>query len=212
MGKMNGNRNKLDFKKLLQYFIQGLAVIAPVGITIYAVLWLFITIDNLLPNIIEVLFPEWLSNNIDDIITAIPGLGFILVILIVFLVGRFSGTYVLSWLVELLDNVLERTPGIKLIYKSVKDFLEAFMGNKRKFNVPALVNVDGNDVWRIGFVTHESAADFNLVDHATVYVPLSYAITGITYFVPKDKIRLLPDIGPADAMKFAVSGGVSEVE
>lgn len=206
------NGKPLDFKKLLQYFVQGLAVIAPVGITLYAVVWLFLTIDNLLPNIIEALFPEWVSNYIDDIITAIPGLGFILVVLIVFLVGRFSSTYVLSWMVELLDNVLERAPGIKFIYKSLKDFFEAFTGNKRKFDVPALVNVDGADVWRIGFVTHESAAEFDLIDHAVVYVPLSYAITGITYFVPRDKIRLLPEVGSADAMKFAVSGGVSDVE
>lgn len=212
MAKMKNSRKPVDFKKLLQYFVQGLAVIAPVGITLYAVLWLFITIDNLLPNIIEVLFPYWLSHYIDNIIKTIPGLGFILVILIVFLVGRFSSSFLMTWMVELFDSILERTPGIKFIYKSVKDFLEAFMGNKRKFNVPAMVNVDGNDVWRIGFVTHQSAEDFDLINHAVVYVPLSYAITGITYFVPKEKIRLLSGIGPADAMKFTVSGGASDVE
>ena len=118
----------------------------------------------------------------------------------------------MSKLVDLLDGLLERTPGVKFIYTSVKDFLEAFTGNKRKFNKPVLVNVDGSDVWRIGFITHEDARDFELVNHAAVYIPLSYAITGVTYFVPKEKIKPLHNISSAEAMKFAVSGGVSEVE
>ncbi len=112
----------------------------------------------------------------------------------------------------MIDGVLERTPGIKFIYSSVKDFLEAFAGNKRKFNRPVLVNVDAVDVWRVGFITHEDATEFELINHAAVYIPLAYSITGITYFVPKEKIKLLNNISSAEAMKFTVSGGVSEVE
>ena len=67
-------------------------------------------------------------------------------------------------------------------------------------------------MWRIGFITQEDAADFELTDHAVVYIPLSYALTGVTYFVAKEKIKQLHHISSAEAMKFAVSGGVSHVE
>jgi uncharacterized membrane protein len=201
----NNSRASYHWRNLLQYFFQGLAIIAPVGITIYAVLWLFTTVDSILPNIMHYLFP----NLVEPI--HIPGLGFIVVILIVLLVGKLSSSFFLSRILELVDGLLERTPGVKFIYSSVKDFFEAFAGNKRKFTKPVLVNVDASDVWRIGFITHEDATEFQLIDHAAVYIPLSYAITGVTYFVPKQKIKLLNNISSAEAMKFAVSGGVAEV-
>jgi uncharacterized membrane protein len=196
----------MHWRNLLQYFFQGLIIIAPVGITLYAVLWLFNTIDSILPNIMHYLFPGLIAP------VRIPGLGFILAILIVLLIGKLSSSFFLSRLVDIMNGVLERTPGIKFIYTSVKDFLEAFAGNKRKFNKPVLVNVDAVDIWRIGFITHENAIEFELIDHAAVYIPLAYSLTGITYFVPKQKIKLLNNITSAEAMKFAVSGGVSEVE
>jgi uncharacterized membrane protein len=200
------------WKKLLQYFFQGLVIIAPLGITIYAVWWLFYTVDNFLPDIIHSLFPQLLPPDGEGELKRIPGLGFIVVILIVLLVGLISSSFFMSRLVDLLDGLLERTPGIKFIYKSVKDFLEAFTGNKRKFNKPVLVNVDGPDIWRIGFITEEAATEFEMPSHAVVYIPLSYALTGVTYFVPKEKIKVLNNVSPAEAMKFAVSGGVSELE
>jgi uncharacterized membrane protein len=72
--------------------------------------------------------------------------------------------------------------------------------------------VDGADVWRIGFITHEDATSFDLVNHAVVYVPHAYAVSGITYIVPKERIKLLTHTSSADAMKFTISGGVTEVE
>ncbi len=78
-----------------------------------------------------------------------------------------------SRMVDVLDTVLERTPGVKYIYTSVKDFLEAFGGNRKKFDKPVLVNIDAQLVWRIGFITSEDAKHFQLRDHAVVYVPQS---------------------------------------
>src|SRR3954471_16768442 len=178
-------RASYHWKNLLQYFCQGLAVIAPVGITIYAVLWLFTTIDSILPNIMHYLFP----NLVEPI--HIPGLGFIVVVLVVLLVGKLSSSFLVSRLLDLVDGLLEKTPGVKFIYGSVKDFFEAFAGNKRKFNKPVLVNVDGADIWRIGFITHEDAHSFDLADHVVVYIPHAYAVSGITYIVPKEKTRPL---------------------
>jgi uncharacterized membrane protein len=199
-------------KKLLQYFFQGMIVLAPIGITLWVVVGLFRWIDGFLPNLINSLFPDLLEKDAAGNLRSLPGLGFIVVIALVLLVGWISSLFVVGRLVTLLDTVLEKTPGIKFIYSSVKDFLEAFAGNKKKFDKPVLVNVDGSDVWRIGFITQHSSDEFGLKDHVTVYVPHSYAISGITYFVPKEKIKPLPDISAADAMKYTVSGGVTDVE
>lgn len=206
------NSLRLYLKKLLQYFFQGMIVLAPIGITLWVVVGLFRWIDGFLPNLINSLFPDLLEKDAAGNLRSLPGLGFIVVVALVLLVGWISSLFVVGRLVTLLDTVLEKTPGIKFIYSSVKDFLEAFAGNKKKFDKPVLVNVDGADIWRIGFITQQSSEDFGLKDHVTVYVPHSYAISGITYFVPKEKIKPLPSISAADAMKYTVSGGVTEVE
>ncbi|MDO9155393.1 DUF502 domain-containing protein [Sediminibacterium sp.] len=198
-------------KRLLQYFFQGLIVLAPIGITIWVVISLFNVVDDILPSIIRNVAPNLAQRDADGNIIRMPGLGFLVVIALVLLVGWLSSLFAINRLVALLDTVLEKTPGIKFIYSSVKDFLEAFAGNKKKFNQPVLVNVDGADIWRIGFITQQSSIDFGLENHVTVYVPHSYAISGITYFVPSHKVKPLPNIGAADAMKFTVSGGVTDV-
>ena len=197
--------------KLLQYFFQGLIVFAPIGITIWVVLSLFNLVDDILPNIIHVFAPSFVPKDAQGNLVKIPGLGFIVVVILVLLVGWLSSMFAVGRLVALLDTVLEKTPGIKFIYSSVKDFLEAFAGNKKKFDKPVLVNVDANDVWRIGFITQKSSAEFGLAEHVTVYVPHSYAISGITYMVPITRIKPLTDISAADAMKYTVSGGVTDL-
>jgi uncharacterized membrane protein len=196
---------------LLKYFFQGLVVIVPVGISIYAVVWLFNAVDSILPNIINSLFPGWHEPGTTNL-KHIPGLGFVVVIVFVVVIGSISSSFIVSKIIDFFDAILERTPGVKFIYSSVKDFLEAFAGNKKKFNKPVLASVDAPGVWRLGFITQEDATHFGLVNHVVVYVPLSYAITGIMYIVPKDNIKPLENINSAEAMKFAVSGGVTEVE
>lgn len=198
-------------KRLLQYFFQGLIVLAPIGITIWVVVSLFQVVDGILPNILHKVAPLFVQENADQKLVKIPGLGFVVVIGLVLMVGWVSSIFAINRMVEFVDSLLEKTPGIKFIYSSVKDFLEAFAGNKKKFNKPVLVNVDAADVWRIGFITQQSATEFGLVDFVTVYVPHSYAISGITYFVSKDRVRPLDNISAADAMKFTVSGGVTDI-
>lgn len=196
---------------MLQYFLQGLLVLAPVGITLWVVISLFNLVDSILPNIIHALFPEMIPRNADGSLRQIPGVGFVVVIFFVFLVGWLSSLFIFNRVLAVLDKALERTPGIKFIYSAVKDFLQAFAGNKKKFNKPVLVCVDDTDVWRIGFITHKEMSEFGMPEHVTVYVPLAYAVTGTTYIVPRSRVKPLEHISAADAMKFAVTGGVTEV-
>lgn len=203
---------KQVLRKLLQLFFQGLIVLAPIGITIWVVISLFNWIDGILPNILHNISPSLIDVNTDGSLKLIPGLGFIVVVALVLFVGWLSSLFVVGRLVDVLDTVLEKTPGIKFIYSSVKDFLEAFSGNKKKFDKPVLVNVDATDVWRIGFITQKDSTDFGLINHVVVYVPHSYAISGITYFVPVERVKPVDNVSAADAMKFTVSGGIVEVE
>ena len=197
--------------RLFQFFLQGLIVIAPIGITLWVVLGLFNMVDDILPNFLHNIFPTWIVKDADGNLKKFPGLGFLVVTFLVMFIGWISSIFVVGKLVEVLDTVLERTPGVKFIYSSVKDFLEAFAGNKKKFDKPVLVNVDGDNVWRIGFITQQSVSQFGLEDHVAVYVPHSYAISGITYFVPSNKIKLINNVSAADTMKFTVSGGVTDI-
>lgn len=205
-------KSSFAFRKLFQYFLQGLIILAPIGITIWAVTALFNFIDHILPDLIGRLFPHLLGTDGQGNPRNIPGLGFIVVIVIVILVGYISSSFIVGRLVALLDKVLERVPGVKLIYSTVKDFFEAFAGNKRKFNKPALINIGAPDVWRIGFITQKDLSDFGLHEHVAVYVPKSYAFTGDLYFVKSERVRVLPELSSGDAMKFAISGGVTDID
>ncbi len=197
-------------RNLFRLFLQGLIILAPISITIWTVLSIFAWIDNILPNMLHNLVPG--LTGIDQLPRRIPGLGFIVFIGIALLVGYISPSFIVSRLVDLADKLLERTPGIKFIYSTIKDFFEAFAGNKRKFDKAVLVSIGAPDVWQVGFITQEELHEFDLQEYVAVYVPQSYAFAGHLYFVKRDRVRVLTDISSADAMKFAISGGVTEID
>jgi uncharacterized membrane protein len=197
--------------RILNLFFQGLIILAPIIITTWAVVSLFKFVDGILPNLLHVLFPDFVKLDALGSPEKIPGLGFLIVVLIVLIVGYISSSFIVTKLVEWFDLVLEKTPGVKVIYSTVKDLMEAFAGNKRKFNKAVLVSIEANDVWRIGFITQTDASRFGLSEYVTVYVPHSYAFSGVLYFVKKERIKKLDGISSTDAMKFTISGGVAEI-
>ncbi len=203
-------KSRFTFRKLVQYFLQGLIIIAPIAITIYAISAMFTFIDRILPDLVGRLFPHLVTPNGNGAPLRFPGIGTLLVIVTLILVGFISSSFIVSRLVELFDKILERTPGIRIIYTPLKDFFEAFAGNKRKFDRPVLVQAV-SDSWEVGFITQQDTSQFELEDHVAVYVPNSYAFSGRLYFVHVDKVKPLSNVNAADAMKFTISGGVTEV-
>lgn len=195
----------LRLNKLLPYFFQGLLVIAPIAITIWAVYSIISFIDNQVPIFTDTSKPgEFHVRNY--------GLGFLIVIVVIIAVGYLSSFLIKNRIFNLFDSVMKRTPGVRLIYSTTKEFFEAFAGEKKKFNKPVLACVDGDDVWRVGFITQQHAKEFGLADHVAVYIPMSYSIAGNVYLLPPHKIKAVTNVNATDAMKFAISGGVTAVE
>jgi uncharacterized membrane protein len=93
-----------------------------------------------------------------------------------------------------------------------QDFFEAFAGEKKKFDKPVLANVDDTDVWRIGFITQRDMTNWGLRDHLAVYIPMAYSIAGNVYVLPSNRVKPITSITSSDAMKFAISGGVTHVD
>ncbi len=75
-----------------------------------------------------------------------------------------------------------------------------------------LANIDDNDVWRMGFITQTELKDFGFIDHVAVYIPASYSIAGNVYLLPRNRVKPVTNINATDAMKFAISGGVTDVD
>jgi uncharacterized membrane protein len=195
----------LNYKRLLQYFLQGLLIIAPVVITIYSIYWVISSIDSWLP-----LFTY--QDQLGNVHVRNYGIGFVAIILIIMLIGYFSSFFLAGRLVSFLNRVLEKTPGIKYIYSTTRDFFEAFAGDKKKFTKNVLANIDDNDVWRVGFITQEDMHEFGFKNYVAVYVPMAYSVSGNVYIIPHHRVKAIKNHSAAQTMKFAVSGGVTHIE
>ena len=189
-------KGKKNFQKIFRYFIQGLIILAPIAITAYFLYWLFDKVDSILRPYVS-----------------IPGVGFVIIILFVILVGWISSHFLMGGFISFFDQWMERTPGIKFIYTSTKDFFEAFAGDKRKFNKSVLANVFSEDVWIVGFLTDEEMKKFDMgADKVAVYVPQAYNFAGQLYILPRHKVRKIEKITAGEAMKYAVTGGVVDLD
>ncbi|MCW3075372.1 MAG: hypothetical protein JWP69_2441 [Flaviaesturariibacter sp.] len=196
---------RFRLRKVFQYFLQGLLVIAPVAITFYAVYWIVTSIDDLLP--------IFATKDADGRVRIQNyGLGFLIIIAGICLLGYFSSFFIKLKTFNLFDSLLSKTPGIRFIYSTVKDFFEAFAGEKKKFNRPVLANIDDTDVWRVGFITQDNVSNFGFTDYVAVYIPMSYSIAGNVYLLPTVRIRSIANVSATGAMKFAISGGVTNVD
>jgi uncharacterized membrane protein len=186
------------FKKtlslLMSYFFRGLIVVTPIIVTVYLFYHTITWLDNLVG-------------------VKIPGLGFLISLTGITLIGFFGTGLITKPIFDIFDNLMDKTPGVKFIYSSVKDMLEAFVGDKKKFTEPVLVEMTSSGIMKIGFVTKTDLSDLgsdkNLKDYVGVYFPHSYNFSGNLFIVPKSKLVVLKGKN-SDLMKMVVSGGVTE--
>lgn len=177
--------------KLINYFLKGLLVVLPFAITYSIIKSIVISLDQFVD-------------------VGVPAVGFLIVIVSVTVLGWIGSSIITKPLFGLLDDILSHIPFVKIIYTSVKDFMEAFVGDKKKFNNPVLVKL-AEGVYKPGFVTQEDLTALNLPGMVAVYCPHSYAFSGNLYLVEKEKVKLMQGTS-TDTMKFIVSGGVTSID
>lgn len=193
-------------KKVLNYFLQGLLFVVPIAVTLWVIFKSILWIDGLLPFQVPIRIPGTFSFEI-------PGLGLLTIFVFISIVGFISARYIRNPLFTYFEKIIDRAPLVKLIYSSVKDLVEAFVGEKRRFNKPVLVQLEKeSQIHRIGFITKEDLTDIGLsVEKVAVYLPFSYSFAGELIIVPRENISPL-NVSGTDAMKFIISGGVTEIK
>ena len=194
--------NKSVTKRIVNYFFKGLLLLAPVTITFWAIIELFHLIDGLLKEVI-----------VSVIGREIPGLGIVLLLLLISGIGYLGSTIIFNPIVTYFDNLMARAPLIKILYTAVKDLVSAFVGQKKRFTEPVLVKI-GKDscLEKIGFITNQDLSVIGMSDKkVAVYLPHSYAWSGNLFIVSTEYITKV-SASPTDVMKFVISAGVTNVE
>jgi uncharacterized membrane protein len=177
-------------KRLTRYFFEGLLFLVPLAATVAVFYIISIKIDRIFG-------------------FEIPGIGFILTILTITLIGVAVSNFLSRRLVRAAEKSLVRVPLVNMIYTSIKDLINAFVGEKKSFNKPVLVSVaPGSSVQVIGFVTRENLESIGIAGKVAVYLPQSYNFAGNLIIVAKEQITPLP-VDSGSIMAFIVSGGIT---
>ena len=178
-------------RRFTSYFLKGLVLIVPIGITFYFVYKVFTFLDGLIPY-------------------EIPGVSIVVIVFGTAFLGLIGTALIQTPLLSLFNKTIERIPLIKFIYTSVRDMLSAFVGNEKRFNKPVMIQVSRDTaLYKLGFVTQKDLSYLGIKEgKSAVYMPHSYNFSGNLFIVDNDLIT--PIDAPSDeVMKFIVSGGIT---
>ncbi|MEW6054185.1 MAG: DUF502 domain-containing protein [Nitrospirota bacterium] len=179
-------------KTLTQYFFKGLLFLAPIVVTLYVLFVIISAVDQIFR-------------------VRIPGMGILITVALVTAIGFLVSTFLARGAAKLIDRLFSRMPIVKMIYSAIKDLVNAFVGEKKRFDRPVLVNLlPESTVQIIGFVTRDSLENIGMAGSMAVYIPQSYNFAGNLIVVPKEQVFPL-DVESGRIMTFIVSGGVSDV-
>lgn len=187
-------------RRLRRYFLTGLVVLAPVGLTVYVLYWLFIRVDALLGAPLERMLQF-----------RIPGLGLLILIVVVTAIGwavrRAAGRQLLMWW----NASMVRFPLSGRIYSAVSQVVQSVIGSKRKlFRRTVLIPYPTDGVWAVAFVTNEESVMLSrAIGEACyqVFVPTTPNPTsGFMLIVPTERVKEV-DISVEEAMKLIISAG-----
>lgn len=176
-------------KRLVRYFVRGCLVSVPLALTI----WLIFVVLRFVDQLVDI---------------GIPGVGFVLVITFVTLVGVLTSNVIGKKVFRVVDQLLSGMPLVKLLYNSLKDLVQAFVGDNKSFDRPVAVNLSPTGVRMLGFITRDALHALGLSDFVAVYFPQSYNFAGQLVVVPREHVELL-DAPSSEVMTFIVSGGIS---
>ena len=191
------------FTRFRNYFITGIVVLIPIGITLYLTLFLVTISSRILPK--EINPNYYLPYNI-------PGLEIAISIILITFIGWLSLSFIGKRLLNLLENILKKIPILRTIYSAIGQMTDTFTKtDKDKKNV-VLVEYPRKGTWAVGFATKENSGEItdktkkNLIN---VFVPTTPNPTsGFLLMFPKEDVIYL-DLTFEEASKFIVSAGTS---
>ncbi len=191
---------------LKNYFLTGLLVILPIFITVYVILFLIRIMDAILKYIPAKYLPETYLH------IHVPGLGLILVVILVFVVGLLTRNFVGRKIVRLGEKIVDRIPLVRVLYAGVKQLLETiFLKKTDAFKRVALLEYPRRGAYVLGFITGESKGEVQsktIKNMINVFVPTTPNPTsGFYILIPEDELILL-NMSVEDAFKLIISGGI----
>lgn len=172
----------------IKNFLRGLVIVVPIAVTVYLLYVAFTWVDRLIP-------------------LPFPGAGVGILLAGIVLIGWLGSNFVGRWFVQLTESLFTRAPLVRLIYASIKDLLEAFVGDRKRFDQPVAVKL-AEGVRTLGFVTQEDLGFLALEGNVAVYLPFAYSMAGSLVIVPAANVERL-QADSAAVMAMVVSGGVS---
>jgi uncharacterized membrane protein len=184
-------------------FVHGLIAILPIALTLYLIYWLATSAESILGAVIRYVIGD----------AYVPGLGVLFGFLITLGIGVLLQLWLFRKVFSLGEALLQKIPGIKSLYGSIRDLVGFFDSSKEKdFDKTVMVAIGDENTRLMGLVTRESFDDLpeGIGDDQTVavYLPMSYQLGGFTIMVPKDKIHPV-DMTVDRAMQFVLTAGVS---
>ena len=192
------------FKSIRNYFIAGVVVLIPIGITVYLTLFIIKVSSKILPK--ELNPNHYLPYNI-------PGVEIIISIFLITLIGWLSLSFIGRRLLKLFEDILKRIPILRTIYSAITQMTETFTKSEGNTKNVVLVEYPRKGTWAVGFATKENTpgiADKAKQDLVNVFIPTTPNPTsGFLLMFPKKDVIYL-DITFEQASKFIVSAGTSD--
>ena len=192
------------FARLRNYFITGIVVLVPIGITLYLTKF-FISISSKL-------IPYNLNPN-NYLPFAIPGLEILLSVIFITLIGGISLSFIGKRILKFVNDLFKRIPILRTIYSAIGQMTETFTQSDKKQKSVILVEYPRKGVWVVGFATKENKGEMSKKineDIVNVFIPTTPNPTsGFLLMIPKKDIIYL-DMTFEQASKFIVSAGTSD--
>ena len=192
------------FIKIRNYFITGVVVLIPIGITVYLTLFLVKISSKILPK--ELNPNHYLPYNI-------PGVEIIISIFLITLIGWLSLSFLGRKLLKIFEDILQRIPILRTIYSAITQMTETFTKSKGDTRNVVLVEYPRKGSWAVGFATKENTSvisEKTKKNTVNVFIPTTPNPTsGFLIMFPKEDVIYL-DITFEQASKFIVSAGTSD--
>lgn len=187
-------------KKIFGYFIQGFAVLVPLIITLYIII-----------KIISVFVDFFVWIGITGSVWLDVLLGLMVMLLVIVGTGVMASNYFLGNLMHFFEEQFEKLPLIRHIYTPIKDFTDAFVGQKKKFKYPVLVQTSAQNTYKeLGFITQQDLSSIGINEYIVVYLPFSYSFAGKMILIKREYVEPFPQ-SSTDTMKFIISGGIYDL-